>query len=820
MDLQDKQYVKGLMDLPHFKDVSQSDVFYFKKGQDVLNEWLNLSVSVEERENLLMLSRNYALFQQQAEPDGLVQRVAGLFYRVISYCDSRARDKDNFNEYPDKRTLARAGVYMGDWLSHFILFKFAPDKLKQGSPVNAFNYLLEPENNITVLSENHRKQIAENVLELEYHSASFVGDLLAYFSDFDLQVSNPHNLSYLVSIILYHKKDEWFDQVVALIANDEPTYLEQMSQISKDHNGIILWNSKKPSDAVASVRDLRAMIQDTGFFHLYYSTQGAVSYRAKIIDFALDQKQLQEKNWQQRDNLFGFETEMSAYQKGNLSASIVFLAEEIEKIKPLPKEAFTTYNNRKWPLHDNLTPLKFAPEDADTEGSSAGNDGQRDKQPLNQILYGPPGTGKTFGTIERALRILGDETKGKTRADIKKLFKIRMEEGRIVFTTFHQSMGYEDFIEGIKPISPKEAGKSLSFKVVDGIFKSLCMRSSIFKVGEKIGKHEVIVVTAEMLTLKKPGGNYLPLAFSILNSLLAYLDKKKIRLEDFKGKIDSEDTEKGNFPELESYLINGYPNIIPALLLKIRDYKRDQLKEEKTVLIIDEINRGNVSQIFGELITLIEEDKRLGADEELTVTLPYSKTRFGVPPHLHIIGTMNTADRSVEALDTALRRRFVFEEVPADPSLITKIRMDLGKGIAIEGIDLALLLTTINSRIERILHRDNVIGHSFFLKCTTLDELRTVFYKNIIPLLQEYFFGDYGKIGLVLGAGFVQPSLTDKQIGFADFEYPDSEYLKERKVLHIVHYDRQRAIPIVLNSSTVEGSFALAIQVLMKGAAL
>ncbi|HNO25577.1 MAG TPA: AAA family ATPase, partial [Leptospiraceae bacterium] len=206
------------------------------------------------------------------------------------------------------------------------------------------------------------------------------------------------------------------------------------------------------------------------------------------------------------------------------------------------------------------------------------------------------------------------------------------------------------------------------------------------------------------------------------------------------------------------------------------------------VLIIDEINRGNVSQIFGELITLIEEDKRMGKPEALTVTLPYSKEPFGVPANLYIIGTMNTADRSVEALDTALRRRFQFEEIKPDPDQITKNGKLKYVGESDQKIELSKLLETINERIEFLLDRDHQIGHSYFMSVSNEKELMTVFQKNIIPLLQEYFFGDYGKIGLVLGAGFVESEKSDGRKILANFSDDLRNSFEERVIYSLVQF--------------------------------
>jgi 5-methylcytosine-specific restriction endonuclease McrBC GTP-binding regulatory subunit McrB len=205
------------------------------------------------------------------------------------------------------------------------------------------------------------------------------------------------------------------------------------------------------------------------------------------------------------------------------------------------------------------------------------------------------------------------------------------------------------------------------------------------------------------------------------------------------------------------------------------------------VLIIDEINRGNIANIFGELITLIEDDKRDQAENEITVKLPYSKKPFSVPANLHLIGTMNTADRSVEALDTALRRRFSFVEMPPKydfPSFEETVH----------GIRIKDLLVRINTRIEKLLDKDHLIGHAYFLKVNAPVhaerelQLKMALQNKVLPLLQEYFFGDFGKIGLVMGQGFVVPGDSEennKNI-FANFEHEASDQFAEKTVYQIV----------------------------------
>ncbi len=272
-----------------------------------------------------------------------------------------------------------------------------------------------------------------------------------------------------------------------------------------------------------------------------------------------------------------------------------------------------------------------------------------DKIGLNTILYGPPGTGKTYNS-----KIYADAICSKKKLsdydsipydDIKKEYDSLYSAGRITFTTFHQSYGYEEFIEGIKPESKNGV---IEYPVKSGCFKAFCEKAAT-----------------------DPDNNY--------------------------------------------------------------------------VFIIDEINRGNISKIFGELITLIEESKRGGAKEEMSATLPYSGSKFSVPKNVYILGTMNTADRSISLMDTALRRRFDFIEMMPKPSIVNK---------TVAGVDIENMLKTINDRITVLYDREHTIGHAFFTGLesnSTIDDLASIFKNKVIPLLQEYFYEDYSKIRLVLG---------------------------------------------------------------------
>ncbi len=214
-------------------------------------------------------------------------------------------------------------------------------------------------------------------------------------------------------------------------------------------------------------------------------------------------------------------------------------------------------------------------------------------------------------------------------------------------------------------------------------------------------------------------------------------------------------------------------------------------KAQPYYLIIDEINRGNVANIFGELITLIEKDKRLGAQQETIINLPYSKDDFGVPANLILIGTLNTADRSIEALDSALRRRFTFIEKAPEPSLLDQPMYRLDE------IDLKAMLTTINNRIELLLDKDHLIGHSYFMGIKTIEDLMAAFRNKVIPLLEEYYYGKPQMIGLTLGPSFLKEKAQVQLFSEFDADFSD---IQEKKRFEIIIPDSWEGYKVIYGS--------------------
>ena len=440
---------------------------------------------------------------------------------------------------------------------------------------------------------------------------------------------------------------------------------------------------------------------------------------------------------------------------------------------------------------------------------------------------------KEINTNSKGKLLETDPNNSSDRECAKVLFDHYHNEGQIEFVTFHQNYGYEEFVEGIKPRLNDDKSNDIEYEIKDGVFKTLCNRATKpeFENQDMLQKLEKAYKDYTAKLYKHP--------FSLLST--KYVDERPT-LTNIKELIANKEpikqaktlTDKANFYAMTdtsnsirvlantekpspmpltynefigSYCLDkkgtrfSYYNIFDEILKeanldknKVKQALSKQVSNTKPyILIIDEINRGNVSKIFGELITLIEPSKRIGADEELRVTLPYSgsqegeeKELFGVPSNLYIIGTMNTADRSITSLDTALRRRFEFVEMMPDETKLKSIEVihDREK----KTINLQEMLKAINERIEYLYDREKTIGHANLMDIDSLDRLKGVFQNKIIPLLQEYFYNDYEAIDAILnGNGMIKIKEDEKQyLSMGAFNsYVKDRGLDEKKVFEI-----------------------------------
>jgi len=478
------------------------------------------------------------------------------------------------------------------------------------------------------------------------------------------------------------------------------------------------------------------------------------------------------------------------------------------------------------------------------------------KQALNTIFYGPPGTGKTFVTARRSVEIC-DGSAPVDHNELRARYTELVKQKRVEFVTFHQTYGYEEFVEGLRPETgsseDEETGAGFRLQPIDGVLKRIADRArklpassneafdpsnrQVFKVS--LGRSNVaeddylredclanghvllghggeidwsdnhfdsyhaiaerwrqepgeggahsnspnILFPFQLRVAMREGdlvlasrGNRKLQAVGVVDGPYQYVRREaddyhhmrsvKWLWKDETGDgIPVRDVLDRNFSQQSIYGITtkavNWDALLPYLQTKV-----EAGPPPPHVLIIDEINRANISKVMGEIITLLEEDKREGALNETVVTLPHSGKAFTLPSNLHIVGTMNTADRSIALLDTALRRRFQFEEIAPEPGLLSKI----------DDVDLSAVLTALNSRLEWFLGPDHLIGHAWLMNAQNLEEIDTVMAKKIIPMLREYFHEDLGRVRAILGGGnrFLRRTKIDTPPGL------DDDYGEER----------------------------------------
>lgn len=486
----------------------------------------------------------------------------------------------------------------------------------------------------------------------------------------------------------------------------------------------------------------------------------------------------------------------------------------MRSIRPVPKEDFESF----------LAAPEITEEEQVSKTSTVTTPVKAEPcNPQNIILHGPPGTGKTYSTTERALQlILGPEKiKGMSQDTMVRHFRQLQQQGRIEFVTFHQSYGYEEFVEGIRPVLDEQAGSEVRYELHQGVFKSIALRAAGEGLRNKAEIASFDLLWKQLLNDIDSEENLVRTSISGIEYLLSVTSRKNIHINacevDDEGNVtvkdghvgqtaskenvrliwehrqelgpEPEEITQGKTKKLFARKMGGdgghhytaiwiaYKELLQISRTTLRPSSKERPAESvvqealdkssaglvefsfssaspQYVLIIDEINRGNISKILGELITLLEPDKRLSHANELKLPLSYSpEHRFAVPPNLHVIGTMNTADRSIALMDVALRRRFSFEELMPEKRIISRVLEQKKTGSHF--IELVEdIFETINSRIRFLYDQDHQLGHAYFLEAVDCESLRLIFVDRLIPLLQEYFYGAWDKICMVLGCPY------------------------------------------------------------------
>lgn len=727
------QKLKDVLAEGSLNEIIQSEEFYFQKAINKYNEFMALPKLGEEKTKEVLdrinshkegnsFSHMELIEEYKSETD--VHDILEKLAELIAYIDSHAANKNELNKYEDSRTIARAGVRQNAWVINLLNYKQSEniDNLS-GGVKNAIRYLLNPSGVLNILSERHRKLIGMFIFQNSSISLDFDEVVIKELSALNIDVKNEKNRAYVYERILYSDniKQIWnHNQTIWKMSHgyksfnreERERYLNEKIITIEENTGL-----KQGKNFVSEMK-----IGD--LFYLCFSSK-EIKLLGIITSDASDLTDNPDKiGWVKRSYEIIKEcNNTEAYKGTNMGWSpnhnSTFMTVKEEHLTIFEKELLLPYfdmhledllniDKSEYPSSkvkiDNEGSSNAEPDDNDSSNDDPSNISLNRYGNLNYIIYGPPGTGKTYNTVNYAVAMVENKEAETLQVEDYKSVKNRFEQlkndKQIAFITFHQSFGYEEFIEGIKPEINKASANEesntheISYSLSDGVFKRFCSEA-----------------------LKHKNKNY--------------------------------------------------------------------------VFIIDEINRGNISKIFGELITLIERSKRIGREEETSAVLPYSGDFFGVPQNVFILGTMNTADRSIALLDTALRRRFEFIEMMPDTDVFRMLNDN--NELIVAGINIKHMLDMINKRIEILYDREHTIGQAYFIdliRDSSIENLSSIFVHKVIPLLQEYFYDDYEKLRMILSDNqtdntylqFINVDDIPKNIFGKN---SDSEILEDKKIYSI-----------------------------------
>ena len=635
--------------------------FYLQKAVDYWQRWKEYDIDSGLLDKLLSLNyyRSYDEFTQLADSDKQVDVIRNLLFKLIAHCDYQAKDKNRLNEYEDKRIVARCNIRQNAFIVQLLKYKRDPKSITPAMK-NLIAYLENPKNVLPTISMGFREAQSNYYLGIKLDNATFDAKLIEKIwscyqgsnDDGKWSVVNSMNIPIVCNHFVYQMKELWHrsgaNYYVARITDDhyfdqalnEQYWCTQQRYNQQDNrtvtNLLNIVREIRESDVLLLTKgnriyaygkvcvcraacDRTANLAATIEKNQYEHNAGIVSYEDSEVFY--ENLMNGTDNWGERIDVDSW----TAYCK-----SSAVTTSGVEEVKGLPlmslfqitktsaerkiKELNNQFNKRYKHIMDKVELVL---------------------KKKNVILQGAPGTGKTFSTANIAVKICDEGFNELDNRDKVMVQYHNLEsQGRIAFCTFHQSMDYEDFVEGWKPKAVKDAqGKviGMEYSIEKGIFRQICEKAE----------------------------------------------------------------ENPDLPY---------------------------------VLVIDEINRGNISKILGELITLLEPDKR-GGRNHLNIRLSYSKEVFSVPENLYLIGTMNTTDRSTGVIDYALRRRFAFITMKADKGLIAS---DEGKE-CFDKVEKFIVehFSDPNTDVEEIM-----IGHSYFM-CEG-DDLKMNMEYEVKPLLMEY----------------------------------------------------------------------------------
>ena len=751
--------LKQIFQQQYNRSIAELKEFYYEKAQIALNNWKALKIDKSLLDRLLNL--DYEAFNTLATKDTTVKTIKESIFTLVSYCDQNASDKNSYNEYENKRTIAKAGIRQNAWVKQWLTFKKDPTKVTD-SILNVINYIEHPESNFPIVSEDHKEQLSRNLINIPYNKDTFAYSLLDFFKQYGFSCVNEQNRPILYAKMFYSIMDQWKDkiEIKGLVARDSTDWKANFEkEIAESTHGYgIMWRHNLPRDSANVLKSLKKRINNGDTFDFYIIEKNMATYKAVVEDFAVakDYPDIVD-DWEDKEPVWfcrRFEDYNTKDSDGNITqqAQIVFL---VKSFISIPKSEQLNIDTH-FKLKNTCVRANYsAYTDIITTSDIKMNKTLSDISSLlalkkNIILQGAPGTGKTYNTAAIALKTLGvtDIDLTDHQAVMKRYDSLLGDQ--IFFTTFHQSLDYEDFVEGLKPhVQTDVDGNSIgvTYEPEDGIFKRACnavqtdqskdivecIDDYLQKIKGYQNKREIPTVTgrSSLYVWWKEGNSTVSCrSTNSTSSRGEEYTPSPLNIEKIKLQAQGKGVEN-NWQQYAQAFIEAVKKEFHATTNK------------PVVLIIDEINRGNVSKIFGELITLLESDKRLNGNHPTKVMLPYSKNEvFGVPSNLYIIGTMNTTDRSTGTLDYALRRRFAFITLKSEDSVIKKFYSDTDNEKL--GTIALGLFNDIKSFIKNPKHLcgdmstdDLMVGHSYFM-AESEDELHDKVEYEILPLINEY----------------------------------------------------------------------------------
>ena len=748
--------------------------FQFQKGKEKLIELesynkLSKDQLISLLERFKESNKTFSNFIKDLDHDSEDFKFLTLTGQFVSYCDVHAANKETYNEYDDKRTIAKSGVRMNDWIDKLFNYKIQDNDTEVLTPSikNAIKFLKNPLKGLTMLSEKHREKFSLTLLNKNYQPKNIVNDLTTFFDPYNIQVENEENRTSVYCSILYS-------------SNVNQLWLNGESLLNSNETR----NLKKINNMKIPLNQIFYGPPGTGkTYNISSEAEKIINSTKSSENLTLDQKFERIVKYirsEYDENIYNKLNANSIYR--NFSKSMVVWGYFLD-----PK-----YDSTDTIVHEDLK---------DIEGFKRSGWSQRMRY-LTEFGFIEGDWYKDFSGH------LGFDMKlSESGLELKKNLRSYLEEKNISpsdLLSWPRENGLPEilissYVKVLSKVSPISRNIT-SFEKTIFCALNMCLKGDLFKQNREsrptteeeidlvdqyfdinstensdykwigwIAENLVDLNLVEEIREERFNRYYYQITEAGRNLVEEIVEKWQSEYSILFGEYINYETGVGlgqiefiTFHQSYSYeeFIEGIrPNLDgenelnysleKGIFKRISDRaKFDQ--DNNYVIIIDEINRGNISKIFGELITLIEPSKRLFTENDehpKKVTLPYSKKRFGVPKNLYILGTMNTADKSIALLDSALRRRFSFTEMLPNSKVIEE-------NISIENIDVKLLFETINSRVEYLIDKDHTIGHSYFIKIKdnqTIEALASIFKNEIIPLLIEYFYGDFEKIQLVLG---------------------------------------------------------------------